>query len=140
MALIPGTLPANTKYPNEPQALLDTFAAYMTAPEVRKNRPIVTNYTPAGSQVLNFNTAKVEETMFLNHSGTIAGLTLGFPSDGNSVIGQVIRVLPRSAVSATVSYSLSATYYGVTPQPTAFVAGTPYAWVKVASNTWFRIQ
>jgi hypothetical protein len=32
MALIPGTLPNGTKYPNDPQTLLDTFAGHLTAP------------------------------------------------------------------------------------------------------------
>ena len=47
MALIPGTLPTGTKYPNDPQSLLDTFASYLTAPEAKKNRPTVSVYTPA---------------------------------------------------------------------------------------------
>lgn len=141
MALIPGTLQAGTKYPNEPQALLDLFAAYLTAPEVKKNRPIVTVYTPAGGATVNFNTSTVDETMFLNHDPAITGLTVGFPSNGNSVIGQVLRILPRTAVNATVSYSKGGqTIYGATAEPTSFTAGTPYAWVKVAASTWFRIQ
>ena len=153
MALIPGTLQAGTKYPNEPQALLDLFAAYLTAPEVKKNRPIVTVYIPAGAQTVNFNTSTVDETMFLNHDPAIAGLTVGFPSNGNSVIGQVLRILPRTAVNATVSYSSGGqTFYGsgllpagsnalaAAAQPTSFVAGQPIAWVKVAASTWFRIQ
>jgi hypothetical protein len=141
MALIPGTLQAGTKYPNEPQALLDLFASYLTAPEVKKNRPIVTVYTPAGGSTINFNTSKVDETAFFNHDPAITGLTLGFPSDGNSVVGQVLRVLPRTAVDATVTYSATGlTFYGATAQPTSFTAGTPYAWVKVAANTWFRLQ
>jgi len=141
MALIPGTLQTGTKYPNEPQALLDLFASYLTAPEVKKNRPIVTLYNPAGGSTVNFNTASVDENVFLNHDPAITDLTLGFPTNGNSVIGQVLRVLPRTAVNATVTYSASGlTFYGATAQPTSFTAGTPYAWMKVAANTWFRIQ
>lgn len=141
MALIPGTLPTGTKYPNDPQALLDLFASYMTSPEVKKNRSIVTTYVPSGGSAVNFNNSSVNEEMFLNHSNTITALTLGFPTDGNSVIGQVLRVLPRSLVDATVTYSgAGLTFYGATAQPTSFTAGTPYAWVKVAASTWFRIQ
>lgn len=148
MALIPGTLQAGTKYPNDPQALLDLFAGYLTAPEVKKNRPIVTVYNPAGLATVNFNTATVDETMFLEHDPAITGLTLGFPSDGNSVIGQVLRVLPRTLVDATVTYSAAGlTFYGPgvsvahdAAKPASFTAGTPYAWMKVKAATWFRIQ
>jgi hypothetical protein len=153
MALIPGTLPTGTKYPNEPQSLLDTFASYLTAPEIKKNRPIVTTYVPAGGAAVNFTNSSVDENMFLNISGTITNLQIGFPSDGNSIVGQVLRVLPRSAVSGTVTYSAAGlTFYGsgllpagsnalsAAAQPTSFVAGQPIAWMKVAASTWFRIQ
>ena len=141
MALIPGTLQAGTKYPNEPQALLDLFAAYLTAPEVKKNRPIVTTYTPSGGSAVNFNSSTVDETMLLNHDQAITGLTVGLPSNGNSVIGQTIRILPKTAVNATITYSKGGqTILGATPEPTSFTAGTPYAWQKVAASTWFRIQ
>lgn len=141
MALIPGTLQAGTKYPNEPQALLDLFAAYLTAPEVKKNRPIVTVNTPSGGSAINFNSSSVDEILFLNHDPAITGLTVGFPDNGNSVVGQVLRILPKTAVNATVTYSTGGqTILGATAEPTSFTAGTPYAWQKVAASTWFRIQ
>lgn len=141
MALIPGTLQAGTKYPNDPQSLLDLFASFLTAPEVKKNRPIVTLYIPTAGSTVNFNTATVDETVFLNHGGSITGLNIGFPSNGNSVIGQVLRIVSRAAVAATVSYSDDgAVFYGTTPQPTSFAASGVHVWQKVAASTWFKIQ
>lgn len=137
MALIPGTLQANTKYPNDPQSLLDLFAAYLTAPEVKKNRPIVTVYTPASGAAVNFNTSKVDEVMYLKHDPGITGLTVVFPSDGNSVIGQTISLFPKTAVSATVAYTNGTR---VPTAPTAFVAGIMYSWQKVEANTWIGFR
>jgi hypothetical protein len=133
MALIPGTLQAGTKYPNDPQSLLDLFSAYLTAPEVKKNRPIVTVYTPPSASAVNFNTSKVDEIMYLKHDLAITGLSIVFPSDGNSVIGQTISIFPKTAVNATISYTNGTRE---PTAPTSFAAGVMYSWRKVESNTW----
>jgi hypothetical protein len=139
MALIPGTLPNGTKYPSDPQSLLDTFASYLTAPEAKKNRPTVTILTPAGGNSVSFNSAGQDETLFLNHDPAITALTVIFPTNANSVVGQTIRIFPRTAVNATVGYTLdSQTVYG--SNPTSFAATTSYEWQKVANNTWARIH
>lgn len=135
MALIPGTLQTGTKYPTDPQTLLDTFAAYLTAPEVKKNYPTVTVSAPAGGGTITFNAGGQDELVYLDISA-ITGLVINFPSDANSVIGQTISVFPRSAVSATVTYPIG------TEEPTAptsLAAGIMYSWRKVSSSgggTW----
>lgn len=133
MALIPGTLQAGTKYPNEPQALLDLFAAYLTAPEVKKNRPIVTTYTPSGGQAVNFNSSSVDEIIYLEHANAITGLSIGFPTDGNSAVGQTLSIFCKSAVNATVSYTNGTR---VPAGPTSLASGVLYSWKKVKSDTW----
>jgi hypothetical protein len=141
MALIPGTLPNGTKYPNDPQTLLDTFASYMTAPEVKKNRPTVTTATPAGGGTVTFNTNGQDETMFLNLSAGITGLTVVFPTAASSIVGQTIRLWSREAVASTVSYTLdSQTVRGT--NPTSLSANTVYEWQKVANSphTWIRVH
>ena len=76
MALIPGTLPNGTKYPNDPQSLLDTFASYLTAPETKKNRPTVSVYSTVNGSTINANTSGVDETVFLDHSSTASASTI----------------------------------------------------------------
>ena len=140
MALIPGTLPTATKYPNDPQSLLDTFASYLTAPEVKKNRPTVTVVAPAGGGTVTFNTNGQDETLFLDIALQITGLTVVFPTAASSVVGQTIRLWSRSAVNATVSYTLDGqTVRGV--NPTSFAASTVFEWQKVANSphTWIAI-
>jgi hypothetical protein len=141
MALIPGTLPNGTKYPNDPQSLLDTFASYLTAPEAKKNRPTVTVVAPAGGGTVTFNTNGQDETLFLNISGEITGLTVVFPTAASSVVGQTIRLWARSAVNATVSYTLDGQTVRGT-NPTSFAASTVHEWQKVASSphTWIKIH
>jgi len=141
MALIPGTLPNGTKYPNDPQSLLDTFASYLTAPEAKKNRPTVTVATPATGATINFNSGGQDETLFLDHSGTIANLTVVLPTNATSVVGQTLRVFARSAVTALTVTATSQTVYSASlASPNNLAATTGVAWQKVAANTWARIQ
>jgi hypothetical protein len=133
MALIPGTLPNGTKYPNDPQSLLDTFAAYMTSPEVKKNYPTVSVATPASAGVITFNAGGQDELIYLDIGAAITGLTINFPTDANSVIGQTVSVFSRSAVNATVTYPIGTE---VPAAPTALVAGILYSWTKVQASTW----
>ena len=133
MALIPGTLPNGTKYPNDPQSLLDTFASYLTAPEVKKNYPTVTVATPASAGTITFNAGWQDELIYLDIGAAITGLTVNFPSDANSVIGQTVSVFSRSAVNATVTYPIGTE---VPTAPTALVAGILYSWTKVQASTW----
>lgn len=137
MALIPGTLPNGTKYPNDPQSLLDTFASYLTAPETKKNRPTVSVYTPSGGGTVSFNTSGQDETIFLDLGASITGLTIVFPQDANSVIGQTLRVFSRDTVNATVSYTNGTREPA---GPTSLVADTGYSWQKVKSNYWVQIS
>ena len=137
MALIPGTLPNGTKYPNDPQSLLDTFAAYMTAPEVKKNRPTVTSVSPAGGGTVAFNTNGQDETLFLDLSGAITGLTVVFPTNANSKIGQRLSLFSTHAVNATVSYTNGTRE---PTAPTALAADVMYSWQKVKADYWVGSQ
>jgi len=139
MALIPGTLPVGTKYPNDPQSLLDTFASYLTAPEAKKNRPTVSVYTSVNGATITASPNGLDETVVLNHGSTAATATFVFPSNSNSVTGQTLRLFSRSAVTAlTVTLPGSVAILGTAI--TALTASQSVAWQKVAANTWIRIQ
>jgi hypothetical protein len=139
MALIPGTLPNGTKYPNDPQSLLDTFASYLTAPEAKKNRPTITVATPTSGGTVVFNSGGQDETLYLNHDPAITGLAVTFPTQATSVVGQTIRIFAKTAVNATVTYNLdSQTVIGT--NPTSYSATTNYEWQKVEGTTWLRIH
>ena len=133
MALIPGTLPNGTKYPNDPQSLLDTFASYLTAPEIKKNRPTVTVVAPAGGGTVTFNTNTVDETIYIELTGAITNLTIVFPPDTASVVGQTISLISTHAINGTVTYTNGTR---VPTAPTVLSAGILYQWRKTKSNTW----
>lgn len=137
MALIPGTLPTGTKYPNDPQSLLDTFASYLTSPEAKKNRPTVSSYTSVAGATITARPDGLDETVFLNHGSTAAAATFVFPSNSNSVTGQILRLFARSAVTALTVTSSGLTLHGTAL--TALTANQSVAWQKVAANTWIRL-
>jgi hypothetical protein len=138
MALIPGTLPTGTKYPNDPQSLLDTFASYLTAPEAKKNRPTVSVYSSVAGATITARPDGLDETVFLDHGSTAATATFVFPSNANSVTGQILRLFARSAVTALTVSSSGLTLRGTAL--TALTANQHVAWQKVAANTWIRLQ
>jgi hypothetical protein len=137
MALIPGTLPTGTKYPNDPQSLLDTFASYLTAPEVKKNLTTVTATIPSGGGTVSFNSTGENETIFLDLSGAITGLTVLFPTNGNSKIGQRISLFATHPVNATITYTNGTRE---PTAPTALAADVLYTWQKVKSDYWVGSQ
>lgn len=138
MALIPGTLPTGTKYPNDPQSLLDTFASFLNAPETKKNRPTVSAYSTVNGVTINANTSGVDETIFLNHASTAAASTVTLPTDATSVVGQTVRVFARSAVTLLTVSASGLTIYGAAV--TALTASQSVAYQKVAALTWVRLQ
>jgi hypothetical protein len=138
MALIPGTLPNGTKYPNDPQSLLDTFASFLTAPEAKKNRPTISVYTPAAGATINASPNGLDETVFLDHGSTIATMTFVFPSNANSVTGQTLRIFSRSIITTLTVTATGLTLRGAAL--TTLAASGTAAWQKVAANTWIRIQ
>ena len=137
MALIPGTLPAGSKYPTDPQTLLDTFAAYMTAPEAKKNRPTVSAYTSVNGATINARADGLDETIYLAHTSTAAASTFVFPSNANSVTGQTLRLFAKSAVTSLTVNANSNTLVGAAV--TALTANQSVAWQKVATSTWARL-
>jgi hypothetical protein len=137
MALIPGQLPTGTKYPNDPQTLLETFAGYLTAPEVKKNRAIVSSYTPSSGATVSASPAGLDETVFLNNLATLATLTFAFPANNSSYTGQILRLFARSAVTALTISSSGLTIYGAAL--TTLAANGTASWQKVAANTWIRL-
>jgi hypothetical protein len=137
MALIPGQLPTGTKYPNDPQTLLETFAGYLTSPEVKKNRATVSVRTPSAGATISASSAGLDETVYLDHSATIATLTFAFPSNTTSYTGQILRLFSRSAVTTLTISSSGLTIYGAAL--TALAANGAASWQKVAASTWIRL-
>jgi hypothetical protein len=139
MALIPGTLPTGTKYPSDPQSLLDTFASYLTAPEAKKNRPTVTEVNPVSGGSSSFNAGGQDETLFLNNSSTIAAYTVNLPTLATSAVGQTLRIFARSQVT-DITVDSNGTIYAAAFGSPEIAAGQTVVYQKVSGTVWARIQ
>lgn len=98
----------------------------------------VTPYSPLTGATVTASPLKKSETIYLTPAGTIAALTVVFPTNANSQNGQVFRVVSTQIVTA-----LTVTSTGLTLQGTAVTAlavNTPVSWLKVAASTWLRLN
>ena len=99
---------------------------------------IVTAITPATGDTVTANATKNRETIYLTPAGTLAALTLVFPSAANSRIGQTLTVFSTQIVTALTVPAAGLTIAGAAV--TALAANTPVTFRKVAAATWIRLQ
>lgn len=97
----------------------------------------VSPYTPVTTNSISFNTNGDDETLCITPAGTIAALTVVFPPDANSVIGQKLEIFPTQVVTTLTVTSTGLTLKGTAV--TALAVNTPLAWRKVAASTWARL-
>ena len=118
---------------NNPVILADFFAAGVIA-----LCDIVTASSPVSARTVTAGSGMVNETLYLTPAGTLAALTLAFPSDANSQVGQKLTVFSTAIVTA-----LTVSAAGLTIEGTALAAlsaNTAYSFQKVAAGTWIRLQ
>lgn len=107
------------------------------------NIPIATNIKIATSSVpltgasYNFNTDGKDETLYVNPAGTIAAMTVVFPADESSRVGQILRVFSTQIVTALTVTSTSLTIKGTAV--TALAVNTPVSYEKVDAAVWVRL-
>lgn len=93
--------------------------------------------SPVTGATVTFGTQVTDIDLFLTPVGTLATLSIAFPADANSYVGQVLSVFSTQIVTAlTVSVS-GGTIYG--SAATALAAGGVLAYKKLAANVWFRL-
>lgn len=98
---------------------------------------LVTAASPVTTNTLTASPSRNNEFIYITPAGTIAALTVTFPSDANSAIGQKFTIVSTQTVTALTVSSSGLTLKGTAI--TAMVINTPYSWVKVAAATWMRI-
>lgn len=99
---------------------------------------IVSASTPVTTNTITARTTKANETLYIAPSGTLAALTVAFPSDANSQIGQTLTVFSTQIITALTVSSAGLTILGTAL--TALAATTAYRFQKVAASTWIRLQ
>lgn len=95
--------------------------------------PVVKTASPANGASLAFDDNSIDQTYYLTPVGLIAGVTVAFPANANSRVGQ--RLAIRSTQTVTlVTINGAGTIVSVTA---TLAGGTSMFFEKVASNTWF---
>jgi hypothetical protein len=95
---------------------------------------IVTPVSPLTGATVDMNTAANNETIYVTPAGTIAALTVVFPPDADSVIGQIERLISTQNITSLTLTANGNTIVGT--QPTGIFADQTYTWQKTAAATW----
>lgn len=96
---------------------------------------VVQSVTPLTGQTIQMTNTSADGTLFLTPAGTIASLTVNFPSDINSNLGQ-IRFLGTTQNITSLNLA-NAVFLNVF---NSLNANDCFAFQKVAANTWIFIQ
>lgn len=98
--------------------------------------PTVTASTPVTTATLRFNTSGADELLQAVPAATIAALTIVFPDNAHSRVGQILGVVSHETVTTLTVTSTDLTLRGVAI--TALVADVPIFWRKIAASIWMR--
>jgi hypothetical protein len=140
MALIPGIIPdPENAYPATPQELLVLLSGFLTAPETKKNRPLVSVYALGTGATINASANGLDETVVINNTSTYATQTFFLPSPSNSVAGQTVRLFARDVVTA-ITVNTNGNDVRGAALPAGMTAGQSFAWQKIDGATWVRLQ
>lgn len=124
---------------SQPATLAQLLAIAGAGGRIASGINIVSASTPVAAGTVTANANSQDETLYLTPAGTLATLTIKVPADGSSRLGQIERIWCHGhAVTAlTMSGTGSPTFLGTAL--TALATDTPYAFQKVAANTWARL-
>lgn len=95
----------------------------------------IQNVTPTTGQTVQMENTSNDGTLFLTPAGTLASLTISFPSDANSALGQIRFIGSTQAIT-----SLTMTNAVFLNSIVSLNANDFYAFQKVLPNTWIFAQ
>lgn len=99
------------------------------------NLRMVQSATPTSGQTVQMTDNSTDGTLYLTPAGTLASLTVAFPADVNSVLGQIRFVGTTQAIT-----SLSMTGAIFLNVFSSLNANDCFGFQKVATNTWIFLQ
>ncbi len=91
--------------------------------------------SPTTGQTVQMNDNNLDGTLYLTPAAGLAALTITFPSDANSRIGQIRRFATNKSVAILTMAGAT-----ILNNVTALVANDCFSYQKVAANTWVRLQ
>lgn len=98
---------------------------------------LVSASSPLTATSISFNTKRQSETLDLTPAATIAALTVVFPSNATSRIGQELRITSSHIVTALTVTATTQTVLGTAL--TALAVDTPVIFKKIKASVWVRI-
>ncbi len=101
---------------------------------VNTTKPAIQTASPTTGQTVVMTDSAVDGTLYLTPAGALLALTVTFPTNANSVLGQIRRIASTQAVT-----TLTLDGATILNPLTAIVANTATSFQKVASNTWIRL-
>lgn len=97
----------------------------------------VDTVTPVTGDTVVMRDTNEDGVLRLTPAGLLATLTINFPSDANSRIGQIRRIAANKAISL-LSLGQIGGGFVVINGITSMVLGDEVSYQKVAANTWQR--
>lgn len=91
--------------------------------------------TPASGDTVAMTDTAGDGTLVIEGSGTLAALTVQFPDDANSRVGQVRRIAPLVAITA-----LTLTGSTIINAPATLAANEVATFQKISATEWLRIS
>lgn len=93
--------------------------------------------TPVTGATIAFNDTDRSQVMYITPAGTLATLTITFPSATQSRVGQTLTVVCTQIVTALTLSSSGGTFLNAL---TAFVANGAAQYRKVSSTVWAKVS
>lgn len=91
--------------------------------------------SPTTGQTVTMTADDKDRTLILTPAGALLALTVAFPADATSRLGQLVVITSSQAIT-----TLTASGATVSGLVAALVGGDSFTYQKVAANTWRRCQ
>lgn len=98
-------------------------------------KPVIQAASPTTGQTVVMTDDSTDGTLWLTPAGALLALTVTFPSDAKSTLGQVRRVGSSQAVT-NLTMGGGTILNGIA----SFIINDCFSFQKVAVNTWIRVQ
>ena len=117
-------------YPGDEAVILFDGANFFAM--VSQYAAAVQTASPLTGTTVTLNADPAEKILVLTPAGTIAALTIAFPADSSTMIGQSITIFSTQIITAlTVNGATN-----IFNAPTSMTAGQKFTLQKMAANTW----
>lgn len=106
------------------------------ASSVAQVTPAIQEASPTTGQTVTMTDDMTDGTLYVTPAGALLALTVALPSNANSRIGQIRRIVTSQIITGLTVSAASATIFGL---PTTLALGGSVSFQKIADGKWARI-